>query len=63
MIEKSKKYSISLKDFMNKYNQKSMKSTLHGLPVNISYFELSGEIVWGATSMILVEFKQILEKI
>ena len=29
-------------------------------PVTVPYFDLNGETVWGATSMILSEFKFIL---
>ena len=61
--EVEKIFSVSIKDFMKKQNQKSKKTTLRGIPVNIPYFDLGGEMVWGATSMILAEFKQILEEI
>lgn len=43
--------------------QKTKKDTLKGFPVNIPYFDMKGEIVWGATSMILAEFKLILKEI
>ena len=42
--------------------QKIKKETLRGFPVNIPYFEMNGEIVWGATSMVLAEFKLILKE-
>jgi len=42
--------------------QKTKKETLNGFPVNIPYFDMSGETVWGATSMILAEFKLILKE-
>ena len=34
---------------------------MRGFPVNIPYFDLGGETVWGATAMILAEFKLILK--
>ena len=43
--------------------QKEKKDTLAGFPVKIPYFDLGGEIVWGATSIILSEFKSILKDI
>lgn len=36
---------------------------VQGLNVNFPYFELAGEKVWGATAMILSEFKTILHQI
>ncbi|MPZ17477.1 MAG: NUDIX domain-containing protein [Luteitalea sp.] len=35
---------------------------LHGRDCDIPYFDLGGEIVWGATAMILAEFVQLLKK-
>ena len=55
--------SVSLKTFMYDSTQKTKKDTLRGFPVNIPYFDLDNETVWGATSMILAEFKAILKEI
>lgn len=55
--------SVSLKNFMSDSTQKTKKDTLRGFPVNIPYFDLDNETVWGATSMILAEFKAILKEI
>jgi 8-oxo-dGTP pyrophosphatase MutT (NUDIX family) len=55
--------SVSLKTFMSDSTQKTKKDTLRGFPVNIPYFDLDNETVWGATSMILAEFKAILKAI
>ncbi|MGY8787224.1 MAG: NUDIX hydrolase [Fidelibacterota bacterium] len=55
--------SVSLKTFMSDSTQKTKKDTLRGFPVNIPYFDLDNETVWGATSMILAEFKAILKEI
>ena len=43
--------------------QKEKKDTLAGLQVKIPYFDLKDEMVWGATSIILSEFKSILQDI
>jgi hypothetical protein len=56
-------FSASVKDFVLDETQKTKKDTLRGFPVNIPYFDLGNEIVWGATAMILAEFKLILKKI
>ena len=56
-------FSPSIKDFMLDKTQKEKKDTLAGFPVKIPYFDLGGEIVWGATSIILSEFKSILKDI
>ena len=36
---------------------------MFGQKVKIPFFDLNNEIVWGATSMILSEFKSILKEI
>ena len=56
-------FSASIKEFMLDETQKVKKDTLRGIPVTIPYYDLGGEIVWGATSMILSEFKLILKEI
>ena len=56
-------FSVSIKDFMAEENQKSKKDTLRGIPVIIPYFDLGGEYVWGATSIILSELKLLLSEI
>jgi hypothetical protein len=40
--------------------QKVKKDNLRGFSVDIPYFYLNQEMVWGATSMILSEFKTII---
>ena len=39
---------------------KTKKDFYSNKPITVPYFDLNGEIVWGATSMILSEFKFIL---
>ena len=56
-------FSSSIRKFMLDKTQKTKKDTLKGFPVNIPYFDMNGETVWGATSMILAEFKLILKEI
>ena len=61
--EVSKVFAPSVSSLMNPHNKKIKKSTMLGQKVEIPYFSLNNEIVWGATSMILSEFKSIIEGI
>ena len=61
--EVQKVFSISLRELISKKSLKTKKSELRGTSVNIPYFHLCDEIVWGATSMILAEFKAIIKEI
>ena len=61
--EVSKVFAVSISSLMNPQNKKIKKSIMLGQKVEIPYFSLNNEIVWGATSMILSEFKGILEGI
>jgi 8-oxo-dGTP pyrophosphatase MutT (NUDIX family) len=56
-------FSASIQEFMLDETQKTKKDKMRGFPVNIPYFDLGGETVWGATAMILAEFKLILKDI
>ena len=51
---------VPVNELIDEENQTQKKTTLRGIPVTMPYFSLKGEIVWGATSMILSEFKQII---
>ena len=44
-----------------KEHSKIKDSILLGQKVKIPFFKLKNEVVWGATSMILSEFKKILK--
>ena len=41
---------------------KQFEKTLNGIPYVIPYFDINGEVIWGATSMILNEFILLLKK-
>jgi 8-oxo-dGTP pyrophosphatase MutT (NUDIX family) len=56
-------FTVSIQDFIMDETQKTKNDTLRGFPVTIPYFHLDEETVWGATSMILSEFKLILKDI
>ena len=50
----------SIPELLNNDNQRKKTTVLRGLPVTMPYFNLNNEKVWGATSMILSEFKQLI---
>ncbi len=56
-------FSVSLDSFLDDRNQKQKKETLRGEMRTIPYFDLGSEQVWGATSIILSEFKTVLQDI
>lgn len=56
-------FSVSIDSFLDDKNQKQKKETLRGEMRTIPYFDLGSEQVWGATSIILSEFKTVLQDI
>ena len=56
-------FSVSLDSFLDDRNQKQKKEILLGEMRTIPYFDLGSEQVWGATSIILSEFKAVLKDI
>ena len=61
--EVSKVFSPSIFSLTDPKTKKIKDSILLGQKVKIPFFNLKNEIVWGATSMILSEFKKILKGI
>ena len=61
--EVSKVFSPSIYSLKDPKTKKIKDSILLGQKVQIPFFNLKNEIVWGATSMILSEFKKILKGI
>ena len=53
-------FSVSINDLVLEKNLKTKKDFFSNNSVKVPYFDLNGETVWGATSMILSEFKFIL---
>ena len=51
----------SIEDLMNPDFIKSTTLNVRGFELETPYFDFSGNIVWGATAMILSEFKALLE--
>ncbi|MDP6169218.1 MAG: CoA pyrophosphatase [Candidatus Marinimicrobia bacterium] len=54
-------FSVSINDLILEKNCKLKEDIFSNQPVTVPYFELGGEMVWGATSMILSEFKHIIK--
>ena len=59
--EVSKVFSPSILSLMDPQTKKIKDSILLGQKVKIPFFNLKNEVVWGATSMMLSEFKHILK--
>ena len=53
---------IDLKSLLDAENIKTDKMIIAGNMVNVPYFHLNAEKVWGATAMILAEFIDLVEK-
>jgi len=58
--EVEKIIEVSIDELIDDTNQRKKNTTIRGVPVTMPYFNLNNEIVWGATSMILSEFKEII---
>ena len=54
--------SVHVNELLNDDNELQEKRNLRGYDVNTPYFLLSGHKVWGATAMILSEFKTVLKE-
>jgi 8-oxo-dGTP pyrophosphatase MutT (NUDIX family) len=62
--EVSEIIEIRLNDLMDENNIKCREITIRNdLKINAPYFDLEGKTIWGATAMILSEFREILKKI
>lgn len=56
-------FSVSINDLLNPKNTQTELWEIRGNPVDVPFFKFDKYKVWGATAMILSEFKQILESI
>ncbi len=56
---------VPVHDLLNEDNvkQKKMKMSANGMVLNTPYFELSNQVVWGATAIMLAELKVIVKRI
>ena len=60
-VEVERIFSPSIKNLMLEETKKEKKDIISDRSIAIPYYDLDGEVVWGATSIILSEFKAILE--
>jgi 8-oxo-dGTP pyrophosphatase MutT (NUDIX family) len=56
-------FSVSVDDLLNPQNLQTELWTIRDNPVDVPFFKFNEYKVWGATAMILSEFKQILESV
>ena len=53
----------SISDLIDEQNHKIKKTKIRNIPVSMPYYDLNGETVWGATSMLLSEFKTVIQEV
>ena len=56
-------FSVNISDLLNETNQTMEKRIIRGYDVEVPYFKLNNYEVWGATSMILSEFRDLIKSI
>ena len=62
-VEVATIFSVNISDLLNKENQTTEKRNIRGYDVQVPYFKLNDYQVWGATSMILSEFRDLIKSI
>jgi len=60
-VEVATIFSVNISDLLNKENQTTGKRNIRGYDVQVPYFKLNDYQVWGATSMILSEFRDLIK--
>ena len=56
-------FSVSINELLNKKTLKEKSEVYLNRQIKIPYFDFGGEVVWGATSMILSELREIIKDI
>ena len=56
-------FSVNISDLLNKENRTIEQRNIRGYDVEVPYFKLNNYEVWGATSMILSEFRDLIKSI
>ncbi len=62
-VEVATIFSVNISDLLNKENRTTEKRNIRGYDVQVPYFKLNDYQVWGATSMILSEFRDLIKSI
>ena len=60
-VEVATIFSVNISDLLNKENRTTEKRNIRGYDVQVPYFKLNDYQVWGATSMILSEFRDLIK--
>ncbi len=61
--EVARVHEVTLAEFLAPESQKWEERTFQKVEFDVPYFELDGVKVWGATAMMLSEFRQVLQKV
>ena len=56
-------FSVNISDLLNEANKTIEQRNIRGYDVEVPYFKLNNYEVWGATSMILSEFRDLIKYI
>jgi 8-oxo-dGTP pyrophosphatase MutT (NUDIX family) len=62
-VEVATIFSVNISDLLNKENRTTEQRNIRGYDVQVPYFKLNDYQVWGATSMILSEFRDLIKSI
>ena len=62
-VEVATIFSVNISDLLNKENRTTEQRNIRGYDVQVPYFKLNDYKVWGATSMILSEFRDLIKSI
>ena len=62
-VEVATIFSVNISDLLNKENQTIEQRNIRGYDVQVPYFKFNDYQVWGATAMILSEFRDLIKSI
>ena len=62
-VEVATIFSVNISDLLNKENRTTEQRNIRGYNVQVPYFKLNDYQVWGATAMILSEFRDLIKSI
>ena len=62
-VEVATIFSVNISDLLNKENRTTEQRNIRGYDLQVPYFKLNDYQVWGATSMILSEFRDLIKSI
>ena len=62
-VEVAEIFSVNISDLLSKENRTIEQRNIRGYDVQVPYFKLNDYKVWGATSMILSEFRDLIKSI